>query len=57
MFEEHPLGTLMRDTVTFRSPLGPIGRLVDRLFMRGYMRRLIAERNAVLAAEFGAPTR
>ena len=57
VFEEHPLGTLMRDTVTFRSPLGPIGRLIDRLFMRKYMRRLIAERNAVLAAEFVAPAR
>lgn len=51
VFEEHPRGTLMRDTVTFRSPFGPIGRLVDRVFMREYMRRLIAERNETLAAE------
>ncbi len=50
-FAEHPQGTLMRDTVTFRSPLGPLGRLVDRLFLREYMRRLIDERNAVIAAE------
>lgn len=50
-FAAHPQGTLMRDTITFRSPLGPIGRLVDRLFMREYMRRLISERNDVLAAE------
>ncbi|WP_309103928.1 SRPBCC family protein [Microbacterium sp.] len=50
-FEEHARGTLMRDTITFSSPFGPIGRLVDRLFMRRYMQRLIAERNAVLAAE------
>ncbi|WP_407359178.1 SRPBCC family protein [Microbacterium sp. LTA6] len=50
-FEEHPRGTLMRDTITFRSPLGPIGRLVDAIFMRAYMRRIIDERNAVLAAE------
>lgn len=50
-FHEHPQGTLMRDTVTFRSPFGPIGRFVDRLFMREYMRRLIAERNEVLADE------
>lgn len=50
-FEPHPRGTLMRDTVTFRSPLGPIGRVVDRLFMREYMRRLIVERNETLAAE------
>ncbi|WP_307359057.1 SRPBCC family protein [Microbacterium murale] len=50
VFEEHPEGTLMRDTVTFRSPFGPIGSLVDRLFMGEYMRRLIDERNEVLAA-------
>jgi ligand-binding SRPBCC domain-containing protein len=56
-FEEHPAGTLMRDTVTFRSPLGPIGRLVDALFLREYMRRLILERNQILAAEFGGPGR
>ena len=51
VFEEHPHGTRMRDTVTFRSPLGPIGRIVDAVFMRAYMRRIIDERNAVLAAE------
>lgn len=45
VFFEHPDGTFMRDTITFRSPLGPIGALVDRLFMREYLRRLIDERN------------
>ncbi|WP_404436093.1 SRPBCC family protein [Microbacterium aerolatum] len=49
VFIEHPDGTLMRDTITFRSPFGPLGALVDRLFMRSYMRRLIEERNDVLA--------
>ncbi|AZS41941.1 MULTISPECIES: SRPBCC family protein [Microbacterium] len=56
-FEEHPDGTLMRDTVTFRSPFGPLGRLVDALVLGRYMRRLISERNAILAAEFGEPGR
>lgn len=51
VFEEHPQGTLMRDMITFRSPLGLLGRMVDRLFMREYMRRIIAERNAVLTQE------
>jgi hypothetical protein len=51
VFTPHPEGTLMRDTVTFRSPFGPIGALVDRFFMCAYMRRLIDERNAILAAE------
>jgi ligand-binding SRPBCC domain-containing protein len=49
VFEEHPYGTLMRDTITLRSPFGPIGALVDRLFMRQYMRRVIDERGAALA--------
>lgn len=51
-FEAHPRGTLMRDTITFRSPFGPIGRAVDALFMREYLRRLIMRRNATLVAEF-----
>ena len=54
VFAEHPEGTLMRDTVTFRSPFGPIGALVDRLFMRKYLRRLIDERNVILATEVEA---
>lgn len=56
-FEEHPAGTLMHDIVTFHSPLGPLGRVVDAMFLRAYMRRLIQERNAILAAEFEAPGR
>lgn len=50
-FAKHPRGTLMRDVITFRSPFGPIGRAVDRLFMRQYMRGVIAERNRTLASE------
>ncbi|CAH0247068.1 hypothetical protein SRABI76_03147 [Microbacterium oxydans] len=50
-FEEHPRGTLMRDTITFRSPFGPIGRAVDALCMQGYLRRLIEQRNATLVDE------
>lgn len=51
VFDEHPRGTLMRDTVTFRSPFGPLGRAVDALFLRAYLRRLIAERNAAIVSE------
>lgn len=56
-FEAHPAGTLMHDTVTFCSPFGPLGRLVDTMYLGGYMRRLIMERNAILAAEFESPGR
>ena len=51
VFDAHPRGTLMRDTVTFHSPLGPLGRAVDSLFLGAYMERLIAERNGALRAE------
>jgi ligand-binding SRPBCC domain-containing protein len=50
VFLEHPRGTLMLDTVTLRSPFGPIGALVDRLFLREYMRRVIERRNEAVAA-------
>lgn len=56
-FAEHPQGTLMRDVVTFRSPFGPLGRLVDAVFLREYMRRLIAARNRTIVAELEGPGR
>lgn len=43
-FETRGDGTIMTDEVTFRSPLGPVGRLVDTLFMTGYLRRLLEGR-------------
>lgn len=47
-FLQHPAGTLMRDTVTWTSPLGPIGRLADSLFLREKLSRLITTRNTRL---------
>jgi len=41
-------GTTMRDEVEFRSPLGFIGALVDRLVLGPYLRRLLTRRNALL---------
>ncbi len=41
-------GTLMRDVFVVRSPLGPLGRLADRLFLDRYLRRLLEERARVL---------
>ena len=43
-FEERDGRTVMTDVVEFRSPFGPIGWLVDRLFMAGYLRRLLGGR-------------
>jgi ligand-binding SRPBCC domain-containing protein len=41
-------GTLMRDTVTWTSPFGVLGRLVDYFFLKGHLRKLISGRNAML---------
>lgn len=43
-------GTLMRDVFVFRSPLGPLGRLADLVFLERYMRRLLEQRARVLKA-------
>jgi len=43
-------GTTMVDTFTFTSPLGPLGAIVDRLFLAGYMRRFLISRAAALKA-------
>src|SRR5260221_157637 len=46
-FDSSPEGTVMKDVVTFQSPLGILGRFVDWLVMEGYLRRMITERNEV----------
>ena len=43
-FDERGGRTVMTDVVEFRSPLGPAGWLVDRLFLAGYLRRLLGGR-------------
>jgi ligand-binding SRPBCC domain-containing protein len=40
--------TLMIDEFVFRSPFGWVGKLVDRLFMKKYMERLLLKRNEVI---------
>jgi ligand-binding SRPBCC domain-containing protein len=41
-------GTTMIDTFTFTSPLGPLGAIVDRLFLAAYLRRFLISRAAAL---------
>jgi ligand-binding SRPBCC domain-containing protein len=52
-------GTEMVDIFDYSAPLGPLGWLADRLFLRQYMSRLLRERNAYLkrVAETGPPSR
>jgi ligand-binding SRPBCC domain-containing protein len=50
-FEDRGGETVMTDEVAFRSPLGPIGWLVDYLFMAGYLRRLLEGRCQAIKRE------
>jgi ligand-binding SRPBCC domain-containing protein len=43
-FESHNGKTLMRDIVTWTSPLGVLGTLADVLFLKRYLRRFLARR-------------
>lgn len=49
-FEPVDGGTLMTDRVEFESPAGPVGRMVNALVLTRYLTRLLAQRNAYLAA-------
>jgi ligand-binding SRPBCC domain-containing protein len=43
--------TRMRDVLSFESPLGALGSLVDRLFLARYLRKLLEERNRTIRTE------
>ena len=49
-FEKSAEGTIMRDLFSYESPLGILGRLAEFLFLDGYMRSLLVERNRVIKA-------
>ena len=43
-------GTRMRDVLEYAAPLGPLGRLAERLFLTAYLRRFLEARNRELKA-------
>ncbi|MGB8507044.1 MAG: SRPBCC family protein [Pyrinomonadaceae bacterium] len=47
-FEPRAGGTLMTDAVSFASPLGLLGAMVDALFLKKYMTRFLLGHNAAL---------
>ncbi len=52
LFEELDGGiTRMIDEISFSAPLGPLGRLVERLVLDAYLPKLILERNEFLRAD------
>lgn len=54
-FKDSNNGTLMIDIFEYNSPYGFLGKLADRLFLKKYMTKFLAERNQVIKefAEFG----
>lgn len=48
LFEEMDGVTTMTDTFVYASPLGPLGKLADILFLEQYMTQLLVKRNEVV---------
>jgi len=47
-FEPRDSVTVMKDVFDYESPLGPLGRLADFVFLETYMRRLLKRRAAAI---------
>ena len=47
-FEARDGGAIMRDRFAFEAPLGWLGRIAERVFLTGYMRRFLLRRNVIL---------
>ena len=47
-FEPSAEGTLMHDAAEFASPLGPLGRAADEIFLGSFMRRLLVAQNGFI---------
>lgn len=50
-FSADSVGTTMIDRIEFAAPFGPIGRVVEKLVLAGYMQKLIESRNRHLAGD------
>ncbi|PTS99903.1 cell division protein [Pedobacter sp. HMWF019] len=48
LFEQKGEGTLMVDIFNYTSPMGMLGKVADRLFLRKYMVNLLLIRNKVI---------
>jgi ligand-binding SRPBCC domain-containing protein len=54
LFVRQQAATRMVDRIEFSAPLGLIGRVVERLVLAGYLKRLIGCRNSYLASKIAA---
>ena len=50
-FSQDAAGTTMVDRIEFAAPLGPIGRMAEKLVLGPYLQRLIEKRNRHLAGD------
>lgn len=50
-FREDSEGTLMVDRIEFAAPFGPVGRVVEKLVLDGYLQKFIQTRNRYLTAD------
>ncbi|QQT26064.1 SRPBCC family protein [Sphingobacterium spiritivorum] len=48
LFEQHTDGTLMIDKFTFEAPLGLLGRIAEKAFLRAYMADFLKKRNEAI---------
>jgi len=48
IFQQQKQGTLMVDKIDFQSPVFLLGKFVDVIFLRGYLRKLLEARNQAL---------
>lgn len=52
-FEPHPRGTLMRDILHYQVPYGPLGTLVNWLFVERQVEEIFRFREAAIRRRFG----
>ena len=55
-FRRDGAATIMEDRVYFAVPLGPLGRIVNRLFVQAQLRRVFGYRAEAIALRFGSTT-
>lgn len=47
-FQPNENGTLMTDKVRLEAPYGFIGKIVNNLFLKHYIKRFLSERNGII---------
>ena len=50
IFHQGNDGTVMTDIFVFEAPLGVLGRVADKLFLRKYMKKFLLKRNETIKA-------